>query len=577
MNKKIVALLLAVVAMLAISFAAFAEDAAPAECSHSNKTAITSAKAATCTEAGTTAGSKCADCGKVFEKPQTIPAKGHSETTISGKAATCTSTGLTDGKKCSDCGKVTQKQETIPVNDNHTAVVSIPAKEATCTEAGSTAGKKCNDCGKTIEKPQTIPASHKPVAMPEVAASCTTNGRTGGKQCSECGAVIEKPTTVPAGHKPVAMANVEATCTTNGQTGGKQCSECGVVLEKPTVVPAGHKEETIAGKEPTCTATGLKEGKKCSSCGKVLQKQETIPAKGHTEVTIPGKAATCCEDGLTDGKKCSVCGAIILQQEVIPALGHTEEVLPAVDPTCEEVGLTEGKKCSVCEEILLPQDEILPLGHKYTTKTVKATTTSRGYDLHTCEVCGDQYKDNYTAKKASSYKKTKKAVEAAPTATPAPDLYVSIVTDEDYNPEEYEEVEAENNLLIITAAPEEDGTYALRNLHLSVELLAELKADGVETVRFVVGEYELTFPLSMFETDSVALIAADLEGGLSGYIITIDPNAVNEINEVGCMVSAVVTNDDDEKIALAGILSGMVLADNGVEVEVTDNRIHTFA
>lgn len=536
MNKKIVALLLAVVAMLAISFAAFAEDAAPAECSHSNKTAITSAKAATCTEAGTTAGSKCADCGKVFEKPQTIPAKGHSETTISGKAATCTSTGLTDGKKCSDCGKVTQKQETIPVNDNHTAVVSIPAKEATCTEAGSTAGKKCNDCGKTIEKPQTIPASHKPVAMPEVAASCTTNGRTGGKQCSECGAVIEKPTTVPAGHKPVAMANVEATCTTNGQTGGKQCSECGVVLEKPTVVPAGHKEETIAGKEPTCTATGLKEGKKCSSCGKVLQKQETIPAKGHTE-----------------------------------------EVLPAVDPTCEEVGLTEGKKCSVCEEILLPQDEILPLGHKYTTKTVKATTTSRGYDLHTCEVCGDQYKDNYTAKKASSYKKTKKAVEAAPTATPAPDLYVSIVTDEDYNPEEYEEVEAENNLLIITAAPEEDGTYALRNLHLSVELLAELKADGVETVRFVVGEYELTFPLSMFETDSVALIAADLEGGLSGYIITIDPNAVNEINEVGCMVSAVVTNDDDEKIALAGILSGMVLADNGVEVEVTDNRIHTFA
>ena len=37
-------------------------------------------------------------------------------------------------------------------------------------------------------------------------------------------------------------------------------------------------------------------------------------------------------------------------------------------------------------------------GHKYTEKVVEPTVTEQGYTLHTCSVCGDSYKDNYTDK-----------------------------------------------------------------------------------------------------------------------------------------------------------------------------------
>ncbi len=48
-------------------------------CSHANTEAIGEAKAATCTEDGITAGSKCSDCGEILEAQATIPATGHKD------------------------------------------------------------------------------------------------------------------------------------------------------------------------------------------------------------------------------------------------------------------------------------------------------------------------------------------------------------------------------------------------------------------------------------------------------------------------------------------------------------------
>ncbi len=70
-------------------------------------------KAATCTEAGLTDGSKCSVCGAVITAQQSIPAKGHTPTAVAGKAATCTEAGLTDGQKCSVCGAVLKAQQSI--------------------------------------------------------------------------------------------------------------------------------------------------------------------------------------------------------------------------------------------------------------------------------------------------------------------------------------------------------------------------------------------------------------------------------------------------------------------------------
>ena len=92
-------------------------------------------KPATCTDPGTSDGSKCSVCDKILVDQSFISAKGHDEEVIVGKPATCRETGLTDGKKCKTCGVVTLEQKTINTKD-HTCGSWKTVKEPTCTEEG---------------------------------------------------------------------------------------------------------------------------------------------------------------------------------------------------------------------------------------------------------------------------------------------------------------------------------------------------------------------------------------------------------------------------------------------------------
>ena len=157
-----------------------------------------------------------------------------------------------------------------------------------------------------------------------------------------------------------------------------------------------HKfgEWTIT-KEASCTKDGEKV-RICPVCNKT--ETETIPATGHKEVIDKAVEATCTKTGLTEGIHCSVCDAIIKAQEVVPAKGHTEVVDKAVAATCTKTGLTEGKHCSVCDALIKAQETVPAKGHKYIDTVVKPTYTAKGYTLHKCSVCGNSYKDTYTAK-----------------------------------------------------------------------------------------------------------------------------------------------------------------------------------
>ena len=157
-----------------------------------------------------------------------------------------------------------------------------------------------------------------------------------------------------------------------------------------------HKfgEWTIT-KEASCTKDGEKV-RICPVCNKT--ETETIPATGHTEVIDKAVEATCTKTGLTEGKHCSVCNAVIKAQEVIPAKGHKEVVDKTVEATCTKTGLTEGKHCSVCGALIKAQETVPAKGHKYIDTVVKPTYTAKGYTLHKCSVCGNSYKDTYTAK-----------------------------------------------------------------------------------------------------------------------------------------------------------------------------------
>lgn len=61
--------------------------------------------------------------------------------------------------------------------------------------------------------------------------------------------------------------------------------------------------------------------------------------------------------------------------------------------TCTTDG-AEQRICSLCRKT--ETRTIKATGHKYTNKTIAPTSTTKGYTLHTCSVCGYSYKDNYT-------------------------------------------------------------------------------------------------------------------------------------------------------------------------------------
>ena len=259
----------------------------------------------------------CMDCGET--KTEAISATGHLHTVeIEEKAATCTEPGHKAGTKCLDCNAILSGMEEIPAK-GHTEVID-PAVEPTCTKTGLTEGKHCSVCNEVIVKQEVISTKgHTEVIDPAVEPTCTKTGLTEGKHCSVCNEVLVKQEIVPAkGHTEVIDPAVEPTCTKTGLTEGKHCSVCNEVIVKQEVIPAkGHTEVIDPAVEPTCTKTGLTEGKHCSVCNEVIVKQEVIPAKGHTEVVRDQKPATLTEDGYTGDTYCSICNAKLKTGEII--------------------------------------------------------------------------------------------------------------------------------------------------------------------------------------------------------------------------------------------------------------------
>ena len=223
-------------------------------------------------------------------------------------------------------------------------------------------------------------------------------------------------------------------------------------------------------------------------CGEILVAQEEIAALGHSAVIDAAVAATCTEIGLTEGSHCDVCGAVLVAQQEIAALGHQEVELGAVAPNCTEAGLTAGKQCTVCGEMTVPQEQIPAKGHDFRSYTVAPTMEKIGSDMHVCRNCDYYYSDNYVPRLESNLGEI--VFNAADVAV------------------EYT-LEQEDGVMSVIAAADADGSYTLRKLVISADLLDELKARKVETLVFVVGDVKLEIPMGMFElADVKALMTA---------------------------------------------------------------------
>ena len=425
---------------------------------------------------------------------------------------------------------------TVKGKCKHQNVEILPAKAATCTETGLTEGKKCKDCGEIIVPQQEVAKlAHKEESIPGKAATCTEAGLTDGKKCSVCGEILVAQQEIKAlGHKEEVIPGKAATCTESGLTDGKKCSVCGEILVAQKEIKAlGHKEEVIPSKAATCTETGLTEGKKCSVCGEILVAQQEIKALGHKEEVIPGKAATCTETGLTEGKKCTVCGEITVPQKEIAKLPHQEEVIPGKDATCTDKGLTEGKKCTVCGEVTVKQEEIAALGHDWSIVHHKPGTDRVGYDTYTCRRCKTTAEKNYVKKLATDLGEI-----------------VFNAADESVAYETVQLAKKVSELSIIPVA-DEDGTYTLRKLAVSFDLLKTMKNRGAKTLLFVVGDNTVAIPLTALESKE---ISQSLTKTATGYIITVDGESVK-----------VEIVDGDNLIDITALVKGMTL--NGEEIK----------
>ena len=232
-------------------------------------------KAATCTEPGHKAGTKCLDCNAILSGMEVIPAKGHTEVIDPAVEPTCTKTGLTEGKHCSVCNEVIVKQEVIPAK-GHTEVID-PAVEPTCTKTGLTEGKHCSVCNEVIVKQEEIPAKgHTEVIDPAVEPTCTKTGLTEGKHCSVCNEVIVKQEVISAkGHTEVVRDQKPATLTEDGYTGDTYCAECGILIKKGEVIPKGGVIVSWVVEGETVKTEACKKGEKPEYTGATPSKAET--------------------------------------------------------------------------------------------------------------------------------------------------------------------------------------------------------------------------------------------------------------------------------------------------------------
>ena len=177
---------------------------------------------------------------------------------------TCTATGLTEGEKCANCGTVTIKQETIAAKGHSYGSWTV-TKKATCTAAGSRK-KTCTACGNVVT--EKIPATgHKweTEYTVDTAATCTVDGSE-SIHCSVCDEI--NSSTVRA---------IPKTAHTYGKW---------TVTKQPTCTEKGSKVRTckVCGKKETKSIPVLTPGWKQDANGWKYLRPDTTYPKSQFEV-----------------------------------------------------------------------------------------------------------------------------------------------------------------------------------------------------------------------------------------------------------------------------------------------------
>ena len=230
----------------------------------------------------------CMDCGKT--KTEAISATGHQHIVeIEEKAATCTEPGHKAGTKCLDCNAILSGMEEIPAK-GHTEIID-PTVEPTCTKTGLTEGKHCSVCNEVIVKQEVISAKgHTEVVRNQKPATLTEDGYTGDTYCAECGVLIKKGEVIPKGGVIVSWVVEGETVKTEACKKGEKPEYTGATPSKAETSRYTYEfsgwtpEISEATEDVTYTAQFTAIGKN----GLCIEGNDTYWIKDGVNVEFPG-------------------------------------------------------------------------------------------------------------------------------------------------------------------------------------------------------------------------------------------------------------------------------------------------
>ena len=236
------------------------------------------------------------------------------------------------------------------------------------------------------------PCAHQYTSSVTKSATCAATGiRTYTCMCGDSYTeIIPKLTTHTFGNWSTTKA---ATCAAEG-TQSRKCTVCGKTETKSIAKTTTHSytSKVIA---PTTTAQGYTLHT-CSVCGNSYKDNYTDKVHTHNYISQVTRTATCAATGV----RTYTCSCGDSYTETIPKLTtHTfGNWTTTKAATCAAEG-TQTRKCTVCGKTET-KSIAKTTTHSYTSKVIAPTTTAQGYTLHTCSICGNSYKDNYTDKLA---------------------------------------------------------------------------------------------------------------------------------------------------------------------------------
>lgn len=404
-------------------------------CAHTTVVPVTTEIEPTCTEAGRTAGRKCASCGKILESSQTIPALGHDIETVSGYPATEEKAGLTDGKHCKRCDTWTVPQVVIP------RIVPMPddltwPDDFTSLSYIASSGKQYIDTGvKTcvgikaeldvaVTQIDTANNTFLLAAYAKNAESYLVGVSSASKWLAGMGSSSDRQ------ENGTITVDERVTVTAQFDSGNAYTLKVGDAMvitkaftDEPTDSYAlylfARNQSGAADRFAYAKVYGLKIWQGSSLLRDYVPCQVTetgmvglydkvtqafcpseletpfIPGTGscvhsHTKAAATAKEPTCTEPGSTAGLMCADCGKVLKPAEPISALGHVETTVKGYPATATQTGLTDGIKCSRCGIWMIPQ-EIIPTQGTPDEPTTKPVWPRDFTKLEYVETTGEQY------------------------------------------------------------------------------------------------------------------------------------------------------------------------------------------